>query len=360
MSFLLSVLIFILIITTLSGGVLVFTRLLTPKGQIKLNINNSQKIFSVNRGETLLNLLYSNSIFIPSGCGGKGSCGLCKVKIISGEKTPHPHEQEFLSASDMKNGVRLSCQMKLFADTSVEISKDFLDAKLRIAVLEKTTMVTGDIREIIFSLPEPLYFNCGQYIQVLIPGDDQDKNFRAYSIASPSEETLRFALNVKLIQGGMGSTYLHSLKEGEQIQFTGPYGEWMVDASETTDLLLVGGGVGMAPMRSIVQTVLSTNPRKKVTFFFGGCTLNDLLFRDDFERLASEYKNFTYICAVSDELKECTERKGFIHKAISDEYSPPSSDCQVFLCGPPVMIDAVNDVLIDKGIEEKDIFYDKF
>lgn len=354
-----AIIVFLLITAILTGAVIIFNRILSPSGNVKIRINSGEKELTVKAGCNLLSALLENSIYIPSGCGGKGTCGLCRITVTENNSGALPLECSFINSQDLKKGVRLACQVKLLDDVGVSISADYLEARLRNAVVIESTLVSGDIKEIIFETEEELFFECGQYVQIKIPSKEEQL-FRAYSLASDPAEHTQFALNVKLISGGIGSTYLHDLKVGDKVEFTGPYGEWKLDLTPETELVLVGGGVGMAPMRSIARSVTRCIPDKKVSFFYGACTMDDLLFRKDFEKLALDNQNFSYSWALSSSTNECTERMGFIHEFLAKELEPPIKDRQAFLCGPPPMIDAVMEVLFDKGFEESEIFYDKF
>ncbi len=365
MSIWLPVLLFTLLIEFLVVLIFAAARLFVPQKPVDLTLNTLPPI-TCQTGDTLLQALYAQEIFIPSACGGKGTCGYCKVQVHVGGGEILPTEMEFLSRQERQAGFRLACQIKLSQDLCVTLPSQFLDAKEHTATITSTTSLTHDIKEISFSLhgTEPFRFKMGQYIQVKIPSEREASGFlfRAYSIASPEQHSAQLTLNVKRIPGGVGSTWLHTLTPGETLSFTGPYGEWELDPDPTHPLILIGGGVGMAPMRSIVLTLLERGAEKPLYLYFGARSGQDLLYHNLFASLAETHPSFSFIPALSEphEDEPWDGERGFIHTVFSRHFTRPGFTAQAFLCGPPPMIDAAMESLDEKGLAETSIFYDKF
>ncbi len=361
MIYLLSVVSFAGLFVALAGGLMVAERLLVSYGICKLDINAGERPLEVEGGQTLLSALYSNGIFIPSACGGKGSCGHCKITVLSGGGPVLPTELACLSRKEIRSGVRLACQVKIREDIYVRIPSDLLNVKMFTSTVESTRDLTYDIKEIRLVLVEPpeIHHRPGQYVQVQAPSPDGPV-FRAYSISSPVYQPDIVQLVVRLIPGGIGSTYLHNVKEGDTVYFTGPYGEFWLNEDPEVEIVCVGGGCGMAPMRNIIYTLYDRWPERVCWLFFGCRTTRDIFYLDEFEELKKKHPNFHVIYALSDKLEEGEQwdgETGFIHLSV-DKYLEPGVRRQAFLCGPPLMIEAVTRVLEEKGT--KDIFYDEF
>ncbi|MBO7621072.1 MAG: 2Fe-2S iron-sulfur cluster binding domain-containing protein, partial [Victivallales bacterium] len=231
-------------------------------GICKVKVNDREP-FEVEGGGKLLDALYDQKIFIPSACGGQGSCGFCKTCVIKGGGPLLPTEEPYLTEEEQKNGTRLACQVKIRNDIEIQVKAEYLNVKQFKATVGPCKMMTTDIREIHLKLTggETIDFRPGQYVQVLVP-NKKETVFRAYSIASVPSTKDEVELLVRLIPNGLGSTYLHSVKEGDEVTFTGPYGDFVLDESADSELVCVGGGVGMAPMRSLLRHVAATNPQK--------------------------------------------------------------------------------------------------
>ena len=363
MIYLLSACVFTSVLVGLSWVLLIAEKLLVNYGVCNVSINADERAFEIDGGLTLLASLYENEIFIPSACGGKGSCGFCKVSVSRGGGPVLPTETPYLTRKEVRSGVRLACQVKVKEDLDMRIPEDFLNVKKFSAVVESTRTVTYDIKEIRFSLIEPdeISHRPGQYVQVEAPSSDGPV-FRAYSISSPVQEPKIVQLVVRLMPGGIGSTYLHALTEGEQVSFTGPYGEFVLSDDPETEVVCVGGGCGMAPMRNIIYTLYDRWPDRTCWLFFGCRGTRDIFYLEDLQEFEKKHPNFRAIYALSDPLEpggEWDGETGFIHLS-ADKYLKPDVKRQAFLCGPPPMIDAVTAVLKDKGLRDDDIFYDKF
>ena len=348
---------------SLSVLLIVAERVLVNYGECTLMINEGECAFTVKGGGVLLTSLYENKIFIPSACGGKGSCGFCKVTVPSGGGPLLPTETPYLSRSEMKSGVRLACQVKIKENIDVRIPEELLNVKEFSARVAASPHLTHDIREINFELIEPgeISQRPGQYVQILAQGPDGPV-FRAYSISSPAYDKNRVQLMVRIVPDGIASTYLHGLKEGEEVTFTGPYGEFRLSEDPETEIICVGGGCGMAPMANIIFTLYERWPERSCYLFFGCRGPSDVFYLDKFKELAEKHPSFHVIYALSDPIgpgEEWDGETGFVHLAV-DKHIEPGRKRQAFLCGPPPMIDAVTDVLKEKELKDADIFYDKF
>lgn len=347
----------------LAIGLIVAERFLVNYGICKLDINAGEEPLEVEGGQTLLSALYANEIFIPSACGGKGSCGFCKITVTSGGGPLLPIEKPFLTRNEIRSDVRLACQVKIREDIFVRIPSDLLNVKLFDASVEAVRELTYDMKEVRFKIsdPEGILQRPGQYVQVQAPSPE-GPIFRAYSISSPAYETDVVELVVRQIPDGICSTYIHNLQEGDAVTFTGPYGEFYLNEDPDTEIVCVGGGAGMAPMKNIIYSLYDKQPDRVCWLFFGCRTTQDIFYLEEFKELAEKYPNFNLIYALSDELAEGEQwdgETGFVHLAV-DKHLEANIDRQAFLCGPPLMIDAVMRVLEDKGLSEEDIFYDKF
>lgn len=338
-------------------------RLLLDYGICALDINAGERDAEVEGGQTLLSALIGEEIYIPSACGGKGSCGYCKVTVVSGGGPVLPTETPYLTRKEIRSGVRLACQVKVREDLQLKIPEELLNVKLFNATVASTVELTYDMKEIRFKLGEPdeIEQRPGQYVQIQAPSPDGPV-FRAYSISSPGYETDVVELGVRIIPGGIASTYLHALEAGQPVTFTGPYGEFRLAEDPEVEIICVGGGAGMSPMKNIIYSIYDRWPERSCWLFFGCRTTKDIFYLKEFEELAQKHPNFHVIYALSDALEpnETWEGEtGFIHLAV-DKYLVDEVQRQAFLCGPPPMIEAVMRVLEEKGLREEDIFYDKF
>lgn len=363
MVYLWSVLSFAGLTTALAALLMVAERFLVNYGICKLDINAGEKPLEVDGGQTLLSTLYSNEIFIPSACGGKGSCGYCKITVASGGGPVLPTETPFLSRKEIRSDLRLACQVKVREDIYVRIPEDLLNIRLFASTVESVSELTHDIKEIRLRLEEPaeISHRPGQYVQVQAPSMDEPV-FRAYSVSSPVYEPNVVDLVVKLVPGGICSTYLHNLKVGDSVIFTGPYGEFRLNEDPSVEIVCVGGGCGMAPIRNIICTLYDRWPDRSCWLFFGCRTTRDIFYLEQFQQLAQNHPNFHVVYALSDKLGK-NERwdgeTGFIHLSV-DKHLEAGVSRQAFLCGPPPMIEAVTRVLEGKNVCSEDIFYDEF
>ncbi|MHC4388691.1 MAG: FAD-binding oxidoreductase [Planctomycetota bacterium] len=363
MIYLWSVLSFAGLAVALAALLIIAERLLVDYGICRLDINAGEKPIELEGGQTLLSSLYSNEIFIPSACGGKGSCGHCKITVTSGGGPLLPTETPYLSRKEIRSDVRLACQVKIREDIYVRIPEELLNVRMFASTVESTRDLTYDIKEIVLRLDEPVEIShrSGQYVQVQAPSSTEPV-FRAYSVSSPVYEPNVVELVVRLVPGGIASTYLHSVQTGDTVAFTGPYGEFRLNEDPAVEIVCVGGGCGMAPIKNIVYTLYDKWPNRSCWLFFGCRTTRDIFYLERFKELERKHPDFHVVYALSDELgpdEKWDGETGFIHLAV-DKYLEPAVARQAFLCGPPPMITAVTRVLQEKGLRSNDIFYDEF
>jgi len=351
------------VFVALSVLLIVAARYLANYGTCTVVVNSGAAAFEVQGGGTLLKALYEKKIFIPSACGGKGSCGYCKVTVSSGGGPILPTETPYMSRAELRAGTRLACQVKVKQNLEIQFSEAYLSVKEYRGRVSQALQLTHDIKELTIELIEPaqISFRPGQYVQIQAPSPEGPIS-RAYSISSPIFQTEKIQLVVRLVPGGIASTFLHSLKEGQELYFTGPYGDFKLSEDPNVAVICVGGGAGMAPINCIIQSLFQKWPERSCHLFFGCRTQKDVFYLDSFQALARKHPNFKVVYALSDPLA-AEERwegdAGFIHLS-ADKRLELDSRRQAFLCGPPPMIEAVTEILVNKGLRMEDIFYDKF
>lgn len=354
---------FVGLLVGLAAILTIAERFLVNYGICQIDINAGERALEVDGGQTLLSALIGEEVFIPSACGGRGSCGYCKITTISGAGPVLPTEIPYLTRKEVRGGLRLACQVKIREDLQVRIPEELLNVRRFSATVESNIVLTHDIKQIRFALNDPSEISQrpGQYVQVEAPSPDGPV-FRAYSISSPAYERNIVELIVRLVPGGIGSTYLHNLQAGDPVTFTGSYGEFYLDEDPEVELVCVGGGCGMAPMKNIIHTVYERWPDRVCWLFFGCRTTADVFYLKEFEELAAKHQNLHVGYALSDPLgpgETWDGETGFIHLSV-DKHLDSNVKRQAFLCGPPPMIEAVMSVLEEKGLSPEDIFYDKF
>ncbi|MHC4247666.1 MAG: FAD-binding oxidoreductase [Planctomycetota bacterium] len=352
-----------LVFASLAVALVVAEKALVDYGVCQIDINSGGKVFEVEGGQNLLSALVGGQVFIPSACGGRGSCGHCKITVPEGGGPVLPTETPYVTRKEVRAGVRLACQVKVRGDIQVSIPEDLLNVKLFNATVASTKDLTHDIKEIRFELDDPQEISQrpGQYVQIQAPSPDGPV-FRAYSISSPAYEQNLVELNVRLVPGGIGSTYLHELNEDDKVIFTGPFGEFRLSEDPEVEIVCVAGGCGMAPVRNIAYSIYDTWPDRHCWLFFGCRTTKDVFYLEEYKELAAEHPNFHIAYALSDPVgpeEKWDGETGFIHLSV-DKFLKTGIKRQAFLCGPPPMIEAVMSVLEDKGMRPDDIFYDKF
>lgn len=401
----LGVVMFTGIILALVVLILIARSKLVPKGDININVNGEKDII-VSPGQKLLGALAGEKIFLGSACGGGGTCGQCLAQVHEGGGDILPTERGHINNKKAKEGWRLACQVTCKQDMKVQIPEEVFGVKKWTCKVRSNHNVATFIKELILELPagEDVPFKAGGYIQIERPaGLSIDyKNFdieeeyrgdwdtfkvwdniskvdditeRAYSMASYPAEKGIIMLNVRIASPpprapkgtppGKMSSYIFDLKPGDECIISGPYGEFF--ARETKkEMVFIGGGAGMAPMRSHIFDQLRTiKTDRKITFWYGARSKREMFYIEDFDTLQKENSNFTWHCALSDAMPEdnWTGYTGFIHNVVLDEYlknHPAPEDCEFYMCGPPIMNQCVTDMLLDLGVEPEDIMLDDF
>jgi Na+-transporting NADH:ubiquinone oxidoreductase subunit F len=399
--------VFLSVIMILVGLLLLVEGKVVQKGTNRVVINNDEeKSIDAPSGKTLLSALSANGIFLPSGCGGGGSCGMCKCKVTEGSRGPLPTELAHLSRKERKDDIRLACQMKVKEDLKIRIPDDILSVKKYSATVVSNENVATFIKDLILELDdgEQLDFTAGAYIQIDIPeyeipfellrvrvaeryrpdwdrfnlwglrGKNLAPVFRAYSLANPPAEPARLRFTIRIatpppgtegLPPGTGSTYIFSLKPGDKVTLSGPFGEFAVKESDR-EMCFVGGGAGMAPLRSqILDQLLRIKTDRKITFWYGARSKLELFFEQEFKELEEKYPNFSYYAALSNPMPEDNWEgmTGYIHQQLLDHYLADHEDpteIEYYLCGPPMMVQAIEDMLDNLGVEPEMIAYDKF
>lgn len=360
MEFLMPVIVMCGISSILAALLAVADKYIASYGECKIIINKDKELV-IDGGDSLLSYLVEDKIFMPSACGGKGTCGYCKLKVLEGGGVVLPTELPFLTRDDKDQSVRLACQVKVKNDVELAIPADLLAAQKFRTVVETVEEMTHDIKRIVFRLEEPniVEFKAGQYVQFCIPDTDE---FRAYSIASQPSITDRIELMIRLVPGGLCSGYIHeSLEEDDEIFLTGPYGDFFLQEDSTKDIICAAGGCGMAPIKSILHQLCESGSTRKATYFFGARTKKDLFYTEELRELEKQFPNFKYIPALSEPLPEddWDGEVGLITE-VMQKHMKHDENQEAYLCGPPPMIAAANKVLTSKGISLNNIYYDEF
>ncbi|MBK22718.1 MAG: NADH:ubiquinone reductase (Na(+)-transporting) subunit F [Halobacteriovorax sp.] len=377
---------------------------LVASGPVKLNINGEKDI-EVGAGGKLLNVLADEKLFVSSACGGGGTCGQCKVNVLEGGGEILQTELSHITKKEAREGCRLSCQVAVKQDMKIEVPEEVFGVKKWECTVRSNHNVATFIKELVLDLPEgeSVPFRAGGFIQIERPpgltidykdfdvedeykGDWDhfniwqyksyvpDETIRAYSMANYPEETGMIMLNVRIasppprlpdVEPGKMSSYIFNLKPGDKCTISGPFGEFFARDTKK-EMIFVGGGAGMAPMRShIFDQFRRIKTDRKVTFWYGARSKREMFYIDDFDTIQKENENFTWHCALSDALPEDNWEgyTGFIHQVLYDNYlkdHPAPEDCEYYLCGPPIMNKCVIDMLVDLGVEREDIMLDDF
>lgn len=405
--------------TTALIGVLFFTALililvillnfagdkLLPKGEVTIEINDdSEKSLLVHPGTTLLTTLTGQEIFLPSACGGQGTCAQCKCQVLDGGGDILPTETGHINRKEAADHWRLACQVKVKQDMKIHLPEEIFNIQKFECVVISNYNVATFIKELIVELPAgaEMDYRAGGYIQIDVPPyeleykdfdieeeyrDDWDKYdqwryrsvndeeiTRAYSMASYPAEGNKIMLNVRIaspppwapdVPPGIVSSYIFNLKPGDKVQISGPYGEFFTKDTDS-EMVFIGGGAGMAPMRSHLYDLLKTNKTdRKISFWYGARSLREMFYDDEFKALAEKFPNFSYTVGLSEPLEEDNWKGsvGFIHQVLYDNLLKDHDDpteIEYYMCGPPPMIDAVDKMLYDLGVEPEMIAYDKF
>ncbi len=351
--------------TSLSVLLLVAERVLVNYGQCKIDINDGEKAVEVKGGGTLLSSLKSNGVYLASACGGRGTCAYCKCEIHDGGGPVGPTEEPLLTADEINKNVRIACQVKVREDMKIHVPEELLAVKQYTARVERIRDLTHDIKELRLALidPESIKFKAGRYVQLEAPAYDDNPEAvqRAYSISSVPSETDHVELIVRLVPGGICTTYVFEhLKEGDDVTFTGPFGEFEINESDKP-MVWIAGGSGMAPFWSMVRHLKEVGNSRPVKYFFGAVQRRDLFFVEELRELAKELDWFEYYPALSAPAEEDNwdGDVGLITEVV-DKHVEQGTEAEGYLCGSPGMCDAACKVLNAKGITNDRIFFDKF
>jgi Na+-transporting NADH:ubiquinone oxidoreductase subunit F len=333
-------------------------------GEVTLKINKEKEL-TTRGGRPLLSTLMGEGIFIPSACGGRGSCGLCKVKVARGAGQYLPTELPWIEEEERKDSVRLSCQLKVKNDMELVIPEELFNVKEFRTRVASIRDLTHDIKEVVLELLEPkeIEFKAGQFVQFMVPEYEltDEPVYRAYSMSSAPQEKGLVELEIRLVPNGICTTYVHQyLKEGEEVTVNGPYGDFHLQHTDSP-LIFIAGGSGMAPIKSILLDMLARGIDRKATFFFGAVTLKDLFLVDYMREMERKLPNFSFVPALSEPLaEERWEGETGLITDVVDRHLGPVENLEAYLCGSPGMIDACIVVLDKKGVSQERIFYDKF
>ena len=421
---------FLTVILLLTSMLLFVKAKISPKGKLVIDINNGERTLEVDGGGTLLSTLGSSGIFLPSACGGGGTCVQCICQVNEGGGEILPTEAPHFSRKEIASNHRLGCQVKVKENMKIHIEEEVLGIKEWKAKVSSNYNVATYIKEFIVDIPEDMNYKAGGYIQINIPEtqvnfsemditahpqdhpgepnkfekdwsegkfairnlimNNSEEVVRAYSMASYPAEGRKIMLNVRVaappwdrandkwadINPGIASSYIFGLKEGDEVTISGPYGEFFINESDP-EMLYIGGGAGMAPMRSHLYELFKTlKTGRKVTYWYGGRSRAELFYIHYFRDLEKEFPNFKFFLVLSDALPEdnwvnketCEDEKGdgfsgFVHQVVMDQYltkHEAPEDLEVYFCGPPLMNQAVIKMCDDWGIPDENVRFDDF
>lgn len=403
-----AIVVFLCIIIILVSGLLYAKKKLTSQGEVILTVNDRE--LKVNLGDSILKTLSDNGIFLPSACGGGGTCGLCKCQVLEGGGSILPTETGFFTRKEQNNYWRLGCQVKIRQNMKIKVPDDILGIQKFEATVVSNKNVATFIKELVLQLPESVDFNFkpGGYIQLDVPtvivdyGRDifveeqfrdewsaygmwelvmrnEEPTYRAYSMANYPAEKKIIKLNIRIatppwdaskkqfmkVNPGICSSYVFSLKKGDKVSLSGPYGEFHIKDTQR-EMLYIGGGAGMAPLRSHIFHLFKTlQTKRKVSYWYGARSKREIFYEQEFKEIEKSFKNFTFNIALSEPKPEdqWIGYTGFIHQVVLDNYlkhHPEPEEIEYYLCGPPMMNDAVLSMLHDMGVPEEMIAFDDF
>ena len=413
-----SALVFLVLTLLLVILLLVAKHYLVPSGKVKINVNNGTKELEVNSGNTLLNSLHENGVMLSSACGGKGSCGQCKVQVLEGGGQILPTETPHFSRKEQLDHWRLGCQVKVKDNMSIQVPDSVLSVKEYECTVVSNKLVSSFIKEFIVALPpgEHMDFIPGSYAQIRIPEYQMDYNVdidkeslgeylptwekfglfdlkcrndeatvRAYSMANYPAEGDRFMLTVRIatppfkpkpqvgfmdVMPGIASSYIFTLKPGDKVIMSGPYGDFHPIFDSKKEMIWVGGGAGMAPLRAqILHMTRTLNTRdREMHYFYGARSLSEVFYLEDFLQLEKDFPNFHFHLALDrpDPVADAAGVKytaGFVAPVMRDTYlanHEAPEDCEYYMCGPGMMSQTVNEVLDSLGVDPSSIHYDNF
>ncbi len=405
LTIIIGVTVFVVVIVTLVVFLMIAKSKLVASADVTITVNDDpDKAIVTPAGSTLLNTLAAQKIFIPSACGGKGTCGVCKVKVLEGGGALLPTETSHVNRGEAREGVRLSCQVKVKQDMKIEIDPEVFNVRKWKCRVRSNHNVATFIKELVLELPEgeDVPFRAGGYIQIECPphvvkyadfdiekeyrGDWDTYNMwrfvskvdepvtRAYSMASYPLEKSIIMLNVRIaspppsmpnVPPGKMSSFIFGLKPGDEVTISGPFGEFFARDTDN-EMVFIGGGAGMAPMRShIFDQFRRLHTDRKVSFWYGARSKREAFYQEDFDEIDAENGNFEWHLALSDPLPEdeWTGATGFIHQVVFENYlknHPAPEDVEYYMCGPPMMNQAVINMLLDLGVEPENIMLDDF
>ncbi len=402
----LGVVMFTTIVLTLVVVILFARSKLVATGDVIISINDdADNSIKVSAGNKLLNTLSSKEIFLPSACGGGGTCAQCKCIVLEGGGDILPTETVHIKKREANQGTRLACQLTVKRDMRIEIPPEVFSIKKWECEVVSNPSVATFIKELTLKLPEGenVNFRAGGYIQIECPPHDlkymnfsveeeyrpdwdkfniwryeshvKSDTIRAYSMASYPEEKGIIKLNVRIatpppgspdsVPPGIMSSFIFSLKPGDKVTISGPYGEFFAKKTDT-EMVFIGGGAGMAPMRShIFDQLKRLKSKRKISYWYGARSLREMFYVEDFDKLKAQNENFNWHVALSDPLPEdnWSGLTGFIHQVLFDQYlkdHPSPEDCEYYMCGPPLMTSAVINLLENLGVEQENILLDDF
>ncbi|MFA5587777.1 MAG: NADH:ubiquinone reductase (Na(+)-transporting) subunit F [Bacteroidales bacterium] len=405
-----SVAVFLSVIVLLVGILLFAKKKLIPSGELQISINDGEHEIMAEPGNTLLTTLSNNKIFLPSACGGGGTCAMCRCQVLEGGGSILPTETNFFTRKEQNDNWRLACQVKVKDNLKIKVPQEVLGVKKWECEVVSNKNVATFIKEFVVKLPEGenLNFKSGGYIQIDVPKVEVDFNtididekyrdewekfgmfnlkmknpeptFRAYSMANHPAEGNMIMLNIRIatppwdrannafkkVNPGICSSYIFSLKPGDKVDISGPYGDFFLKDNDN-EMMFIGGGAGMAPMRShlfhLFHTVKERN--KKISFWYGARSWKEVFYYDQFREIEKNYDNFEFHLALSEPLPDdkWDGPTGFIHQVIYDNYlskHEEPEEIDYYLCGPPMMNDAVQKMLYNLGVPSDNVAYDDF
>jgi Na+-transporting NADH:ubiquinone oxidoreductase subunit F len=365
MTFLIAVGSLVAICGILAVLLVIADRYLNDYGICKLIINKGAREEEVEGGGTLLNSLNSAGIFIPSACGGQGSCGLCKLKVHEGAPPVLPTEEPHLSKDEVADHTRLCCQLKVHGDMELEIPEELFNIREFDGTVESLTDLNHDIKLLRIALPEGDEIDIipGQYIQIETPKYKKTPEpvYRAYSIATDPLDKTHIDLVIRYVPEGICTTYVFEhMKEGDPIKLNGPYGDFRLTKSDK-EMIFIAGGSGMAPFLSILAHMKNENIQRKATYFFGARAVRDLICLDEMKAFEEALPNFKFIPCLSQPMDddEWDGKVGLVTEIVKKHFSD-LGDMEGYLCGSPGMCDSSVSVLTEMGMPEDTIFFDKF
>jgi len=333
-------------------------------GPCEITINNDRKL-TVQGGQSLLSTLIAEKIFIPSACGGRGTCGLCKLQATAGAAAVLPTEEPFLTAEEIESNVRLACQVKIRNDLEIAIPPELLAVREYTCRCTKIIDLTHDIKQFRFELlqPQTIDYIPGQYVQLLTPVYEKggEEVYRAYSMSGDPAHKNEIETIIRLVPGGICTTYCFQyLKPGDQVKLNGPYGDFRLSETDAP-IVFIAGGSGMAPIKCFLHQMKNTNSARKATYFFGVNTVGDIFMTDLMKSFESDLPRFTFVPVVANPQpgENWHGEIGLVTQTVEKQLEEPDR-CEAYLCGSPGMIDAAVKLLNKLGVDNNRIFYDKF